>query len=104
MRSQIDEKLKQIESGLKKTGVQLAEDVDVKMNLKERMAHYKVPSVSIAIIDGYELKLTKAYDAPPETIYQAGSVSKPVAALTTLLVTKKYELNLVNHLLVMEKK
>lgn len=91
-----DEKLQQIETGLKKAGIHLADDAafDVKMNLMERMTHYKVPSVSIAVIDENELKLTTAYAASPETIYQAGSVSKPVAALVALLVAKEYGLDL----------
>lgn len=98
----------QIESGLKKTGIHLADDAvyDAKMNLTERMTHYKVPSVSIAVIDENELKLTSAYNSSPETIYQAGSVSKPVAALIALLVAEKKGLDLdedVNQILARTK-
>ncbi len=90
-----DEKLQQIESGLKIFGIQLADDINVKMNLLERMDHHKVPSVSMAIIDENELKLTKTYGSSSETaVYQAGSISKPVAALVALLVAKEYKLDL----------
>lgn len=106
MRGQKNEKLHQIETGLKKAGLQLVDDTNVQMNLNERMTHHKVPSVSIAVIDENELKLTSAYAAAPETIYQAGSVSKPVAALVALLVAKKYGLDLdedVNQILARAK-
>lgn len=90
-----DEKLLQIESSLKIFGMQLANDINVKMNLLERMDHHKVPSVSMAIIDENELKLTQTYGSSSETaVYQAGSISKPVAALVALLVAKQYELDL----------
>ena len=61
--------------------------------LDEAMRQHAVPAVSVAVIDNGELAWARAWgvieagsDAPvtPETIFQAGSVSKPVAALLAL--------------------
>ncbi|HSW87635.1 MAG TPA: serine hydrolase domain-containing protein [Candidatus Saccharimonadales bacterium] len=93
MRSQTAEKLHQIETGLKKAGLQLPAE-NVEMKLEDRMAHYKVPSVSIVVIDEQEVKLTKTYGALPETVYQAASISKAVSALVALLVAKEKGLDL----------
>jgi len=63
------------------------------MSLREEMARRKVPAVSIAVIDGGKIAWTRAYgviearsgdSATTETMFQAGSVSKPVAAMTAL--------------------
>jgi len=59
------------------------------MSLQEVMALYKVPGLSLAIVDGYRVTQSKAYGvtdaASPtpvttRTLFQAGSISKPVAA------------------------
>ena len=69
------------------------EDPVKKMGLIERMAHYKVPGISIALVDKGELVWAKGYgvmeagkerDVTTETIFQAGSVSKPVSAMVAL--------------------
>jgi CubicO group peptidase (beta-lactamase class C family) len=62
-------------------------------SLRERMEHYKVPGVSVAVIEDFEIAWTKAYgvrDAAvaepvtPESLFQAASISKPVAAAAAL--------------------
>jgi CubicO group peptidase (beta-lactamase class C family) len=62
-------------------------------DIDERMRTYSVPGVSVAVIDDYRLAASGAWgvtvaggDEPvtTETIFQAGSVSKPVAALLAL--------------------
>ena len=61
--------------------------------LQERMDRLGVPAVSVAVIDDGELSWARAWgvveaggeqEVTTETIFQAGSVSKPVAALLTL--------------------
>jgi CubicO group peptidase (beta-lactamase class C family) len=61
--------------------------------LEERMAHYGVPGVSIAVIHDFEVAWAKGYgvrDAEkggvvtPETLFQAASISKPFAAAAAL--------------------
>jgi CubicO group peptidase (beta-lactamase class C family) len=69
------------------------EDPVKKMGLIERMAHYKVPGISIALVDKGEFVWAKGYgvmeagkdrDVTTDTIFQAGSVSKPVTAMVAL--------------------
>jgi CubicO group peptidase (beta-lactamase class C family) len=62
-------------------------------NLVERMEHYNVPGVSIAIVENGKIKWAKGYGiantnngskVDTNTIFQAGSISKPLAALSAL--------------------
>ena len=57
------------------------------------MAKYKVPGVSVAVINNGKLEGAKGYGVTeaggatpitPETLFQAASISKPVAALAAL--------------------
>jgi CubicO group peptidase (beta-lactamase class C family) len=61
--------------------------------LDERMRHYKVPGLSIAFVDNGQLAWARGYGyhsfdsvkkVTPETMFQAASISKPVAALAAL--------------------
>ena len=71
--------------------------------LEERMRQFSVPGVSVAVIDDYQVTAAGAWgvitaggDEPvtTETIFQAGSVSKPVTALLTLTLVGDGELQL----------
>ena len=62
-------------------------------SLQERMEHYSVPGVSVAVIDDYQVVWAKGYGvadmetgAPvtTRTLFQAASISKPVAAIAML--------------------
>ena len=73
------------------------------MNLQERMAHYKVPGVSIAFFSGGKILWTKVYGyadvakkAPVtlETLFQAASISKPISTLAMLRLVQDGKLNL----------
>ncbi len=64
-----------------------------KMELIQRMAYYKVPGISLALIDQEHLAWAKGYglmeagsDRPitSETIFQAASISKPVIGMVAL--------------------
>ena len=66
---------------------------DSTWTIEERMAHYGVPGVSIAVIKDSKIEWAKSYGvmekkskAPvtPQTLFQAGSISKPVAAYGAL--------------------
>jgi len=72
-------------------------------SIGERMEQFSVPAVSVAVIDDRELAWARAWgviktgvDEPvtAETIFQAGSVSKPVAALLALALVGDSELEL----------
>jgi CubicO group peptidase (beta-lactamase class C family) len=81
-----------IENNLIKN-VQIKGDSVKKFNIYDRMKHYNVPGVSIAVVENGKIKWAKGYglantknDAKvdTETLFQAGSISKPVAALSVL--------------------
>lgn len=66
---------------------------DSAWTIQERMKHYRVPGVSIAIINDFKIEWAKAYGVKDletnepvstETLFQAGSISKPVAAMAAL--------------------
>jgi CubicO group peptidase (beta-lactamase class C family) len=63
----------------------------LRFSLAERMAHHKVPAVSVALIDGGRLTWARAWGerapgmpATNETLFQAASISKPVSAAAML--------------------
>lgn len=66
---------------------------DTSWTLQERMTHYRVPGMSIAVINNYEIDWSKSYGIKDRdsqepvvntTLFQAGSISKPVAAYGAL--------------------
>lgn len=66
--------------------------------LAERMAHYAVPGVSVAVLQHGEIEWAKGYGvlqagdpAPvtPDTRFQAASISKPVSALGALCLVEQ---------------
>lgn len=61
--------------------------------IQERMKQFKVPGVSIAVIKDFKVEWAKAYGVKDietnepvstQTLFQAGSISKPVAAMVAL--------------------
>jgi CubicO group peptidase (beta-lactamase class C family) len=87
-------------------------EAEARWTLAERMAHYRVPGVSVAVIRsgkmawarGYGVKLAGSKDAvDAETVFSVGSVSKVGAAATTLRLVDEGLLDLdqdVNEFLV----
>ncbi len=72
-------------------------------SLAERMAHYRVPAVSIAVIDNGRIEWARAYGvanvveartATTETLFQAASVSKPLTALAALHLVEQQRITL----------
>ena len=73
------------------------------MTVIDRMAHYKVPGVSVAFFDHGQILWNKTYGfadvaskkpVTPDTLFQAASISKPVAALAALHLVQDGKLNL----------
>jgi CubicO group peptidase (beta-lactamase class C family) len=71
--------------------------------LSDRMAHYRVPAVSVAVINGHEIEWAKAWGladvasgrpATATTLFQAASISKPVAATAVLALVEEGKLEL----------
>src|SRR5687768_4794168 len=79
---EIENRIKQVENGL--AGPVRLEG-DSTLNLKERMAFFKIPAVSIAVVRDYKIEWARAYGwadeaekrpATTETLFQAASLSK----------------------------
>jgi CubicO group peptidase (beta-lactamase class C family) len=92
--------LARIETGLL-PGATIVGEPTRQMRLAERMAHHKVPAISIALIEGGRIAWTRAYGsaaagvpATPSTLFQAASISKPVAAAAALQLVHEKRLSL----------
>src|ERR1700753_1099797 len=82
------DRIRRIESGL--PPISLGEDEPpLQLTLQKLMELYKVPGLSVAVIDDFKIAWAKSYGVTeaggttpvtPRTLFQAGSVSKPVAA------------------------
>lgn len=94
------EKIYRVEHSLR-TPVLFADDQ--KWDIFERMEHYGVPGASIAVIENGKIAWAKGYgvkdrdtneEVIAETLFQAGSISKPVAALGALQMVEDGTLKL----------
>ena len=98
----VDNDRNAIENGLLKE-IQVKGDTPELFNLEERMKVHNVPGVSIAVIENGKLKWAKGYGiantntnqkVDVNTLFQAGSISKPIAALAALKLVDEGKLNL----------
>lgn len=73
------------------------------VTLAGRMEQFKVPAVSVAVFNEGRIEWSRAYGyadkergiaATPETLFEAASISKPVAALAALRLVEKGRLDL----------
>ena len=78
----LEERISRVENGLLLTDT-----------IADRMEYHSVPGVSIAVINDFEIEWAKGYGVlelggsepvTPDTLFQAGSVSKPVTAVGAL--------------------
>jgi CubicO group peptidase (beta-lactamase class C family) len=85
-------RIQRVENGLRGP-IAIKDQPIARMALTERLKFYHVPGVSVAVIDGGKLEwargygLTSAEDGTPvtaETLFQAASISKHVAAMVAL--------------------
>src|SRR5690606_19674239 len=88
----VETAIRQFETGLR-PGVHVRGQPQVRWTLAERMAHYKVPGVSIAVIRDGKIAWAKGYGVlqagKPErvdtaTLFSVGSLSKVATAAITL--------------------
>ncbi len=108
---EIAARMRRVENGLVPLGVPPDEASDG-LSLAERMVCYGVPGLSVALIDGDEIAWARGYGVreaghggrvTPETRFEAGSISKPVAAVAALRLVERGALDLdadINDLLV----
>jgi len=86
----VDVRIKRVEQGLLSSVLIKGEPA---WTLEERMKHWKVPGLSVAVIKDFKVEWARAYGVKDidtkepvttETLFQAGSISKPVAAMVAL--------------------
>jgi CubicO group peptidase (beta-lactamase class C family) len=97
-----DSRIQQVENGLiDETDTALPDPQ--RYTIAERMAVYHVPGVSVAVIHDGQLEWAKGYGlralnqpgaVDTETLFQSGSISKPVAALAILRLVDSQNLDL----------
>jgi len=94
------DKIKQVENGL--SGYHQIKGEPV-WTIAERMEHYGVPGMSIAVIHDYKVAWTKTYGVVDKetkepvtenTLFQAASISKPVSAYAALSMVEDGQLAL----------
>lgn len=97
-----DARLQRVISGLQGP-VAVANEPTTPMGLQERMAHHRVPGVSIALVDGGTVAWAGGFgvreagtadSVTPETRFQAASISKPVAVTGMLRLVDAGRLDL----------
>ncbi len=90
------ERIKQVETALKQTK-------HSPQPLSQRMSELRVPGVSIAVINEYEIEWARCYGVREmgmpepvdiETLFQACSISKPVTAIAALRLVEQGRLDL----------
>jgi CubicO group peptidase (beta-lactamase class C family) len=93
-----DAQIRAVEDGL--TPVVIVKGhAPARWGLAERMKAYHVPGVSVAVVHGYRIDWAKGYGVRGagepvtlETLFQAGSISKPVAAVAALRLVEQKRL------------
>lgn len=95
-------RVKDVENGLLRA-VYLKGSKPESLNIRDRMAFYRIPAVSIAVVDGRRLEWAKAYgtlragEAVPatiETLFQAGALGQAPAAAAALRLVELGRLDL----------
>ncbi|HEX8164048.1 MAG TPA: serine hydrolase [Pyrinomonadaceae bacterium] len=98
----VEERIRRVEEGLLPATVIKGQPLPV-MPLAERMKFYKVPGVSVAVVSGGKIEWARGFGVKDvstnepvttETLFQAGSISKPVAALAALRLVQEGKLSL----------
>src|SRR4030042_7198609 len=92
-------RIQRVENGLiPNPGIVVKGQPPGKAGLLERMKVYRVPGLSIAVLNGNEIEWEEGYGVresggaspvTPETLFQAASISKPVAAATALYYVER---------------
>lgn len=96
-----EERIRKIEATA--VDIPMGDKEPLRLSLAQLMELYKVPALSIAVIEDYKIAWTKGYGtigtgstAPvtTRTLFQAGSISKPVAATGALYLVEHGKLAL----------
>jgi CubicO group peptidase (beta-lactamase class C family) len=100
----LEARIQRIERGLiPQPGIVIKGQAPSRAGLADRMEAYKIPGVSVAVINNFKIEWTKVYGVKdeergdpvtPKTLFQAASISKPVAAFAALYFIEKGLLDL----------
>ena len=97
----VTDRIQRVENGL--LPATIIKGQPATMKLADRMAHYKTLGVSVAVINNGAIEWAKAYGVvevggtqavTTETMFQAASISKPVAAMGALRLVEQGKLSL----------
>jgi len=96
---ELADRIQRVENGLiPNPGIVVKGQPPRKASLVERMKAYRVPGLSLAVINSYEIEWEEGYgvresggagSVTPDTLFQAASISKPVAAATALYYVER---------------
>ncbi len=98
----VDDRLQRIIQDLR-AGSHFTEELGEAQTLETRMAFYHTPGISIAVINDFELDWTQGFgvaesgmkrEINASTVFQAGSISKPVTALAAMKLVQRGVLGL----------
>ena len=101
----LDDRISRVENGLQPNlQIQQGDSISIpNYNIEERMKELGIPGVSIAVINNGAIEWAKGYGmadssenrkVTTETLFQAGSISKPVAAIRVLQLAEQGLINL----------
>jgi len=98
---EIEQHIRNVESGLV-GDIVLKGDTHTTHNLADRMKELNVPGVSVAVIHEGKIEWTRGFGVAavggfavsPDTMFQAGSISKPLAAMAALKLVEQGKLSL----------
>ncbi len=94
-------RIQRVENGI--APIPLSESEPLKLNVERLMQIYKVPGISVAVVDNFKIAWAKGYGVieagsstpvTTHTLFQAASISKPVAATGTLSLVEQGKLSL----------
>jgi CubicO group peptidase (beta-lactamase class C family) len=99
----VQERIQRVENGLIAVTAEGGLELGDPKTLAERMKHYGVPGVSIAVINDYQLEWARGYGVleaggnepvTPDSLFHAGSIAKPVSAAAALALVERSLLDL----------
>lgn len=100
--SPLTARMQRVENGIPPIPLSGAEP-PLQLNLEKLIELYKVPGLSVAVVDNFKVAWAKGYGVTEaggnnpvtvHTLFQAGSISKPVAATGTLSLVEQGRLSL----------
>ncbi len=99
-KGRIEARIRRVENGLLPPVI-IKDQPVAAMNLEDRMRFYKTPGVSVAVINKGKIEWARGYGVletgsnrpvTPETLFQAASISKPVAAMGAMRLVQEGKL------------